>query len=105
MTSAPGGIAEASVVTLRILPSWTMTMALVQSLPLASHSFPKRMALNGLSAGLFGGFSWPQRFAIAKAATTSAHTIVLILIPGILFPAPRAKWPRWAPEAFEELDF
>src|SRR5258706_3866397 len=45
MISAPGGIADASVVTVRILPASTMTIAFVHTLPFASHNLPKRTVL------------------------------------------------------------
>src|SRR5216684_6038760 len=49
--SAPAGIADASVVTARMRSPSTITMALVQSFPLASQSLPKRTAFIGLAPG------------------------------------------------------
>src|ERR1700730_7864377 len=56
IVSAPAGIAEGSVVTARILPLSTTTIAFVQTLPLASHSLPKRTALTFCAPG----FSWAR---------------------------------------------
>src|SRR5258706_13675606 len=56
MISAPGGIADASVVTARNSPASTMTIAFVQTLPLASHSLPKRTALMFFAPA----FSWAK---------------------------------------------
>src|SRR5260370_19628139 len=52
IVSAPAGIADASVVTLRMRSPSTITMAFAQSLPLASQSLPKRTALTVLAPGL-----------------------------------------------------
>ncbi len=52
IVSTPAGIVEASVVTERILPPLTITIAFVQTLPLASHNLPKRTALMFLPPGL-----------------------------------------------------
>src|SRR2546421_9748929 len=51
MISVPAEIADASVVTPRIRSPSTITMAFVQSFPLASQSFPKRTALIVLALG------------------------------------------------------
>src|SRR3989454_9145022 len=52
IVSARAGIADASVVTVRMRSPSTITIAFVQSFPLASQSFPKRTAFTGLAAGL-----------------------------------------------------
>src|SRR5260370_15573175 len=67
ITSAPGGGADESDVTLRILlPSMT-TMAFVHNLPLASHNLPKRTAFTAFAAG----FSCADACAASPAATNT----------------------------------
>src|ERR1700730_916723 len=70
IVSAPAGIAEVSVVTVRILPLSTMTIAFVQTLPFPSHSFPKRMALMFLSPD----FSWAK----TRVDTSVSNTVIAI---------------------------
>src|SRR5260370_1786399 len=72
-TSAPTGIADASVVTLRMRSPSTMTMAFVQSFPLASQSFPKRTALTVLTLG----FSCAQIPPAHDAPSTAASRIFI----------------------------
>src|SRR2546429_2203629 len=73
MVSAPAGIADASVVTLRIRSPSTITMAFVQSWPLASQSFPKRTALTVLVPG----FSCAQNPPTYDAPRTAARRILI----------------------------
>src|ERR1700739_3049100 len=75
MVSAPDGMAEASVVTVRIFPPSITTVALDHTFPLASHNLPKRTAL----IGVFGaGFSCANADADASANDTiiEAHDLV-----------------------------
>src|SRR5437016_7820191 len=71
--SAPAGIADASVVTPRIRSPSTITMAFVQSLPLASQSLPKLTALTGLALA----FSWAQIPSAHHAARAVARMILI----------------------------
>src|SRR6266849_2710283 len=71
--SAPAGIADASVVTLRMRSPSTITMAFVQSFPLASQSFPKRTALTVLAPGL----SCAQIPPTHEAPRTAARRILI----------------------------
>src|SRR6266513_81466 len=73
IVSAPAGIADASVVTLRIRSPSTSTMAFVQSWPLASQSFPKRTALTVLVPG----FSCAQNPPTYDAPRTAARRILI----------------------------
>src|SRR5260370_30407229 len=70
IVSAPAGIAEASVVTARILPPSMSTIGLGHTLPLASHNLPKRTALT-----LFApGFSWATTCGDTSARSTLTAT-------------------------------
>src|SRR6266404_4937652 len=67
MVSAPAGIAEASVVIARIFTPSMTTIALVHTLPLASHNLPKRTALM-----LFAPvFSWAKTCVDTSASSTA----------------------------------
>src|SRR5882724_60750 len=76
MISAPAGIADASVVTLRIRSPSTITIAFVQSFPLASHNLPKRTAFHDLVFEV----AWAQRSAAQNAARRIAKAIRISLI-------------------------
>src|SRR5882762_6895722 len=69
--STPGGIADASVVTLRIRSPSMITIAFVQSFPLASHNFPKRTALTVFASG----FAWARRPVAQKPRRKTARHI------------------------------
>ncbi len=94
MVSAPAGIAEASVVTVRILPPSTTTIAFVHSLPLASHSFPKRIALM-----FFAGFSWASTW-VDISASSSAIEIRSIRNNRMSTTLPRAEEHKHGGSAF-----
>src|ERR1700719_3735516 len=70
MISAPGGITDASVVTVRILPASTITIAFVHNLPLASHNLPKRTALVFFEPG----FSWARPRVDTNVSSTTVAT-------------------------------
>src|SRR5882672_4454273 len=76
MISAPAGIADASVVTLRIRSPSTITIAFVQSFPLASHNLPKRTTFHALTFG----FPWAQRPAAQNTETRIGRIIRISLI-------------------------
>src|SRR6266403_1918629 len=76
IVSAPAGIATASVVTLRMRSPSTMTMAFVQSFPLASQSLPKRTAFTGLALG----FSCAQIPPTHDAPRNTARRILIVFM-------------------------
>src|SRR5216683_760321 len=73
IVSAPAGIADASVVTLRMRSPSTITMAFVQTFPLASHSFPNLTAFTCFAAG----FSCAQISPVLNATRTVARKIFI----------------------------
>src|SRR6266850_2893939 len=76
VTSAPAGTADASVVTLRIRSPSTITIAFVQSFPLASHNLPKRTTFHALALG----FPWAHTPAAKIAERRIARIIRISLI-------------------------
>src|SRR6267378_8557548 len=74
--SAPEGISDASVVTLRVRSPSTITIAFVHSFPLASHNFPKRTALTALASG----FAWARRPLTQNARRRTATHVRMSFI-------------------------
>src|SRR5882724_6162958 len=76
MISAPGGIADTSVATLRIRSPSTITIAFVHSFPLASHNLPKRTALIVFVSGL----GWARRPATQNTRRRNAKHVRMSFI-------------------------
>src|SRR5215471_14589058 len=72
-TSAPGGMAEASLVTALMRSPSTMTMGLVHSVPFASQSLPKRTALIVFAADCSGATAL-DRAAVSTRRTNNRDT-------------------------------